>query len=276
MKKVLDTRIEAPELSVALKELSTFYGPNTLESRRNLRSSIERRGVQVSQNLVEVFGGVMQQLDKIDGDVAQLAVCTQRMQERVKAAHANTSQIVRITEQLQRKESESSAHQALITEFLGHFRLSQAEMQVLQTGQVSDDFLRVLSKVGDIQTQCRQLLRVHHKTALMDLVDETSSLQVASPAPCPCSIKAPLLPASSPRPRHSTPALKTPSPRPQALFIAPQPRTLNPKQETGYDRLYRWIQAQSSQLGSEEWEVKTPAHRPSHPGHQPSPIVHRT
>jgi len=178
VKKVLDTRVEAPELSVALKELSAFYGPNTLESRRNLRSSIERRGVQVSQNLVEVFGGVMQQLDKIDGDVAQLAVCTQRMQERIKAAHANTSQIIRITEQLQRKESESSAHQALITEFLGHFRLSEAEMQILQTEPVSDDFLRVLAKVGDIQAQCRQLLRVHHKTALMDLVDETSSLQV--------------------------------------------------------------------------------------------------
>ena len=120
----------------------------------------------------------MDQLTKVENDVGELAKSTERMQQRVKAAHATTSQIVRITEQLQRKETESSAHQALVTEFLGHFRLSPVEMQILQTDDISDEFLRVLSKVADIQSQCRQLLRVHHKTALMDLVDETSSLQV--------------------------------------------------------------------------------------------------
>jgi hypothetical protein len=51
VKKVVDMRLDAPELAVALKELSEFYGPNTLENRRNLRSSIERRGVEVRSDL---------------------------------------------------------------------------------------------------------------------------------------------------------------------------------------------------------------------------------
>jgi len=35
----------------------------------------------------------------------------------------------------------------------------------------------VLARVGRIQLDVRQLLRVHHKTALMDIVDEASALQ---------------------------------------------------------------------------------------------------
>ncbi len=42
---------------------------------------------------------------------------------------------------------------------------------------ISDEFLSILSKLGEIQTKCRQLLRFHHKTALMELVDETNALQ---------------------------------------------------------------------------------------------------
>ncbi len=177
-------------------------GTNTLENRRNLRTSIERRSVQVSQNLVSCFDDVMASLEKVEKDVAMLANCTERMQQRVKAAHSTTSQVVRITEQLQRKEAESIAHQELVTEFLSRFRLQPHEMQKLCHEQISEDFLSTLARVGEIQGQCRQLLRVHHKTALMDLVDETASLQ-----------------------------------------------------ETGYDRLYRWMQTQCSQLEGDMPEV---------------------
>ncbi|KAJ1479685.1 hypothetical protein T484DRAFT_1813428 [Baffinella frigidus] len=93
VKKVVDMRLDAPELAVALKELSEFYGPNTLENRRNLRSSIERRGVEVSKRLVSTFGDVMKKLDMVEGHVAVLAECSTRMQQRIQAAHATTSQV---------------------------------------------------------------------------------------------------------------------------------------------------------------------------------------
>ena len=63
---------------------------------------------------------------------------------------------------------------------------------------VTDEFLAVLARLGDIQTKCRQLLRFHHKTALMELVDETNALQ-----------------------------------------------------ESGYGRLYRWLQQQFSTISPE-------------------------
>ena len=199
VKKVLETNLEDPDLSVALAELSTFYGANTFESRRALRGAIEKRSVQISQSLVSSFAGVLAELDKVEADIAVLAECSTRMQQRVKAAHSTTSQVVQITEQLQMKETETQAHKALISAFLSQFRLSPHELQVaccwlpchdagccaeyfarpqvLQVDQISDEFLLILVRLGEIQTKCRQLLRYHHKTALMELVDETNSLQ---------------------------------------------------------------------------------------------------
>ena len=51
---------------------------------------------------------------------------------------------------------------------------------MLQVEAISEDFLALLVKLGEIQTKCRQLLRFHHKTALMELVDETNALQEAA------------------------------------------------------------------------------------------------
>ena len=130
VKKILEINIDEPDLAVALGEISSFYGPNTFENRRSLRSSIEKRNVQISQSLVQSFSGVISALDKVESDINILAECSSRMQQRVKAAHSTTSQVVSITEQLQRKETETQAHKALISAFLSQFRLSPQELQV--------------------------------------------------------------------------------------------------------------------------------------------------
>ena len=39
VKKILETRVDAPELVDALKALSTFYGDNTPAARRGAKSS---------------------------------------------------------------------------------------------------------------------------------------------------------------------------------------------------------------------------------------------
>lgn len=42
VKKILETRVDAPELVEALKALSTFYGDNTPAARRGAHSAPER------------------------------------------------------------------------------------------------------------------------------------------------------------------------------------------------------------------------------------------
>ncbi|EKX41562.1 component of oligomeric golgi complex 6 [Guillardia theta CCMP2712] len=177
VKKVVELRLDAPELSAALDQLTEFYGANTLENRRNLKSCIEKRGIDVNHQFINCFEDVMKKLDHVENYVMKLSDCSQRMQQRLHTAQTTTAQVLKLTEQLQKKEHTAEAHKNLVLAFLDRFRLKPSEMQLLQTGEVSDPFLEVLDRVGQIQSESKQLLRVHHKTALMDIVDEAASLQ---------------------------------------------------------------------------------------------------
>lgn len=50
LNKVLESRIETDRETLdALSDLSTFFKENTLQSRRNLRSQIEKRSLEINQ-----------------------------------------------------------------------------------------------------------------------------------------------------------------------------------------------------------------------------------
>ena len=54
--KILDMRLESDkELVEAMKSLSMFFGENSLRNRKNLKSVIERRGLNISQEFLADF-----------------------------------------------------------------------------------------------------------------------------------------------------------------------------------------------------------------------------
>lgn len=55
LNKILETRIDGQEVVTALETLSQFYGKNTLQARRNLRGIVEKRGLEINSNFLEVF-----------------------------------------------------------------------------------------------------------------------------------------------------------------------------------------------------------------------------
>jgi hypothetical protein len=55
LNKVLETRLDADKETLeALCDLSTFFTENTLKSRRNLRSQIEKRSLAINE-VITVF-----------------------------------------------------------------------------------------------------------------------------------------------------------------------------------------------------------------------------
>lgn len=48
LKKVLESRTDTPDVLNSLNTLSTFYTDNTPQSRRNLRSTIEKRSLSIN------------------------------------------------------------------------------------------------------------------------------------------------------------------------------------------------------------------------------------
>lgn len=53
LKKVLEIRTDSPELLLSLSALSSFYSDNTPQARKNLRATIERRGLSINQEFLD-------------------------------------------------------------------------------------------------------------------------------------------------------------------------------------------------------------------------------
>jgi len=85
----------------ALKELSTFFTENTLNSRRNLRSKIERRSLTINEEFLAAFKQVKDSLDDVYQDVLAMNTAVQSMTNRLQATKAQTSQLLEQTTKLQ-------------------------------------------------------------------------------------------------------------------------------------------------------------------------------
>lgn len=87
----------------ALKELSTFFTENTLNSRRNLRSKIERRSLAINEEFLSAFREVKSSLDDIYQDVLAMNNAVQCMTNRLQTTKTQTSQLIDQTAKLQNK-----------------------------------------------------------------------------------------------------------------------------------------------------------------------------
>lgn len=52
LKKVLESRTDTPEVLGSLNTLSNFYTENTPQARRNLRSTIEKRSLDINEEFL--------------------------------------------------------------------------------------------------------------------------------------------------------------------------------------------------------------------------------
>ena len=63
LNRILESRLEDERETIdALRVLSEFLPANTLQSRRNLRSDIERRGLILSEEFRDLLGGLASQV----------------------------------------------------------------------------------------------------------------------------------------------------------------------------------------------------------------------
>lgn len=60
LQQILDIKAEAQDLITSLSTLSTFYEDNTPAARRALRSTIEKRGLQIHETFLSSAEAVIQ------------------------------------------------------------------------------------------------------------------------------------------------------------------------------------------------------------------------
>ncbi|GAB1609233.1 conserved oligomeric Golgi complex subunit 6-like [Argonauta hians] len=183
LNKILDTRIESDkEMLEALKALSTFFSENSLRTRRNLRSDIERRNLTINEEFVEAFSVVEEQLNSVYEEVKSMNECCLDMTNRLKNAKEQTRDLLNQTTGLQGESQKLQMKAQVADVFLDKFQLKPEECKVLRgskTTGLHKDFFKVLARVKQIHMDCKVLLRTNQQTAGLEIM-ESMALQQES------------------------------------------------------------------------------------------------
>jgi hypothetical protein len=85
LNKILESRVENDkDLLEALKTLSVFFPENSIRTRRNLRSDIEKRSLVLNEEFLDVFRNIKEQLDGVGNSIASMSECSDNMLSRLK------------------------------------------------------------------------------------------------------------------------------------------------------------------------------------------------
>ncbi|XP_051137296.1 conserved oligomeric Golgi complex subunit 6 [Andrographis paniculata] len=171
LKKVLETRTDAPDLLTSLNTLSEFYSENTAHGRRNLRSTIEKRGLSINEEFLAASASAQQALDCVEEEVNSLAECCDKIAKALSNCNATTGDIISTTERLKQELETTMQRQEIASCFLRDYQLSNDEINALREEELSEDFFKALAHVHEIHANCKVLLRTHHQRAGLELMD---------------------------------------------------------------------------------------------------------
>ncbi|OAD55396.1 Conserved oligomeric Golgi complex subunit 6 [Eufriesea mexicana] len=183
--KLLESRVEHDKDTLeALKELSTFFTENTLNSRRNLRSKIERRSLAINEEFLSAFREVKSSLDNIYQDVLAMNTAVQCMTNRLQVTKTQTSQLIDQTAKLQNKSLTLSMQQEVANAFIKNFQLTASEQSILYSSSrespITEEFFSVVNRVQEIHSSCRVLMQSGHQTLGLDIMQRMTLLQEAA------------------------------------------------------------------------------------------------
>lgn len=180
---ILLTILQLQDVIDSLKDLSTFFGENNLESRRNLRSQIEKRSLEINKDFLNSFKVVKDSLDAICEEVEAMNSSVNRMRETLHRTQTQTHELINQTNGLQQQSQKLSVHHDVANKLLAHFQLSLADHQILygqaRDEKVTKDFFNVLDHVQTIHHECRLLMQNGYETLAVDIMEEMTMHQEA-------------------------------------------------------------------------------------------------
>lgn len=167
----------------ALNDLSTFFTENSLQTRRNLRSQIEKRSLTINENFLLAFKEVKSTLDGICDNIGGMRTTVDAMRQCLSETEAQTHELIQQTNTLQEESRKLQVRQEITGTVLNRFRLSVEEHQHLygatRDAPITRDFFDVLQRIQTIHADCRVLMQTNCQTAALDIMEEMTLHQEA-------------------------------------------------------------------------------------------------
>ncbi|XP_054276393.1 conserved oligomeric Golgi complex subunit 6-like [Macrosteles quadrilineatus] len=178
LNKLFDSRFENDKETLdALKELSVFFTENTMQTRRSLRSKIEKRSLSINEDFLSAFRKVKEALDNIYLDVTDMNKAVETMTAQLQATKAQTHQLIEHTTKLQAEGQKLTMQQEVAQSFLKSFQLTPAELSALREANITEEFFAALDRVQTIHANCRTLMQSGHQTSALDIMDQMAMYQ---------------------------------------------------------------------------------------------------
>ncbi|KAJ8605156.1 hypothetical protein CTAYLR_000341 [Chrysophaeum taylorii] len=154
VKRILEVRLDDPELLEALEVVGEFWTENTAENRRNLRSSLERRSVELAERFLVEFGPVKEALARVERRSAQLEAHVGKVSAEVRRCDDECRAAVALEEETNARLEEEARQQKEVAEFVALYKLEDSEVAALEKGEIDEAFFEALAKTRSAKEKC--------------------------------------------------------------------------------------------------------------------------
>lgn len=171
-----------------MRGLSTFFTENTIDTRRSLRSNIEKRSLTVNEEFLTSFGQVKQKLDILNGDVMKMSATVNSMIIQVRECKDTNKDMLDTARKLKEDTDLIEMRHTIDKIFIDSFKLTADEMSRLSSSStrhdqeaISDKFFSALKEIELIHGKAKQLLHKGNKqTTIIQLMDSMALYQEAA------------------------------------------------------------------------------------------------
>ncbi|XP_018574579.1 conserved oligomeric Golgi complex subunit 6 isoform X2 [Anoplophora glabripennis] len=177
LNKVLETVFQDDQGTLeALKQLSTFYPENTIQARRDLRSKIEKRSLDINVNLLSSFSIVKDSFTSIYNQIAEMSNCVKEITCKLQNSKQQTRLLLQETSALQSGRNKMIIQQKISSSFLNKFQLSSDDLLILYGNKKSLSLTHAtfsaLDKIQEIHNNSRILMRSGLQTMALDTMEQ--------------------------------------------------------------------------------------------------------
>ncbi|KAL8663838.1 MAG: hypothetical protein Q9202_003524 [Teloschistes flavicans] len=173
---VLSVSYTDSDIRDALRLLDQQQVNNTPDTRRQLRSNLQKEVIQCNASIIEEFGHVAEQLKTIGSTISSLRKCCEEMRRQVVAARQENAPILDEANPLLDQKQSLEKKKQLLEAFNSHFMLPEDDILTLtSTNQAIDDhFFAVLARMKQIHSDCRALLGSENQRLGLELMEQSS------------------------------------------------------------------------------------------------------
>jgi hypothetical protein len=164
------------EIRDALNVLDERGWQNNADSRRNLRLDVQAELIQCNGEIVQDFGLVAKQLQRVGAAIANLDASCAEMRKHISAAQRETGPMLDEARTILRQKGDVETRRKLFDAFTAHFVVSEADLATLTSTAepVDDSFFRILTRVKKIHEDSQVLLGSENQRLGLEILEQSS------------------------------------------------------------------------------------------------------